>query len=212
MKQYFRNQNSKNLILFLCGWGMDERPLEPLSCKSDILFLYDYSELSLDFDFSKYENITLIAFSCGVFMTSYLRDILPKCNLKIAINGTLKLFDEKYGLSKEVSETFLNISMENYLEFREKMLVNNKDELKQFNKFSPRRTIESSLEEFSMLKKYSKQQTDANYKFDKILIAENDKILPSSLQKNFWKTGFKVIPGAHFMFYTCDSFEEIIKL
>lgn len=212
MKQYYKNQNSKNLILFLCGWGMDQWPLEPLSCESDVLFLYDYSELSLDFDFSKYEKVTLIAFSCGVFMASYLRDILPEFNFKIAINGTLKLFDEKYGLSKEVSQNFLTISMQNYLEFREKMLVETRKELILFNKFQPRRNIASSLKEFSALKEYSKMHTDANFTFDKILIAQNDKILPLALQKDFWKTGFKIIPGAHFMFYNFKSFEEIVNI
>lgn len=212
MKQHFKNRNSKNLILFLCGWGMDERPLEPLSCDSDILFLYDYSELSLTFDFSIYENITLIAFSCGVFMASYLQDILPKFNLKIAINGTLKLFDEKYGLSKDVSQSFLEISMRNYLEFREKMLVENRKELILFNKFQPKRSIESALGEFSALKEYSKKHADSGFKFDKVLISQNDKILPLKLQEDFWETGFKIMPGAHFIFYNFKSFEEIINI
>jgi hypothetical protein len=57
--------NSDRLIIFLCGWGMDEKPLLPLKTGNDVLFLFNYSDLSLDFDFSIYEKIDLIAFPVG---------------------------------------------------------------------------------------------------------------------------------------------------
>lgn len=212
MRHFFRNQNSDELIVFFCGWGMDERPFNPLTSESDILYIFDYNDLNLDFEaFSKYKKKTLIAFSCGVFMAYYLKDILPEFDIKIAINGTLKPFDENFGMPKQGSKVFEGISRENYLDFREELLVKDKKELKIFNKYQPKRSLESSLLEFSNLKKYAKKNKEIICFYDKILISEDDKIIPTESQKNFWKTNYKTISGAHFPFYNFNSMEEIIN-
>ena len=57
MKQYFINKNSDNLLIFFTGWGCDEYEFEHLESNSDVLILYNFFNLDLDFDFTKYKNI-----------------------------------------------------------------------------------------------------------------------------------------------------------
>lgn len=78
-------------MIFFTGWGCDEYEFEHLDSVSDVLLLYDYSDLNLDFDFSRYKTFDLAAFSAGVFVASVMRfnfDI----NRKIAISGNPYLF------------------------------------------------------------------------------------------------------------------------
>lgn len=97
-EKYLINNNSQNLLIFFTGWGCDEYEFEHLKSDCDVLLLYDYSDLNLDFDFSEYKNFDLISFSAGVFVASII-DFDFKINNKIALSGNPYLFDEKLGLS-----------------------------------------------------------------------------------------------------------------
>ena len=86
MQKYLINKNSDNLLIFFTGWGCDEFEFEHLETNSNVLLLYNYSDLNLDFDFSEYKKFNLIAFSAGVFIASifdfdfvlnYIRDRVP---------------------------------------------------------------------------------------------------------------------------------------
>ena len=50
MQKYLINKNSDNLIIFYTGWGCDEHEFAHVDSDSDILILYNYSDLELDFD------------------------------------------------------------------------------------------------------------------------------------------------------------------
>ena len=43
MRIHLEKNNSENLILFFCGWGMDENPFSILNNTSDVLYVYDYT-------------------------------------------------------------------------------------------------------------------------------------------------------------------------
>lgn len=217
METYFKDNKSDSLILFLLGWGMDERPFRPLKSTCDVLFIYGYSDLNLDFElhFSKYKKITLIAFSCGVFMASLLKEKFPKIDLKIAVNGTLILFDEKLGLTKDKYKVLENISPKNYMEFRRKYLTETKEELDLFNKNQPFRSFENATKELKMLNEYHSKNKDSEFEYDIALIAKQDNTLLTENQINYWeksKTPYKLINGGHFNFYKFKDIDEIINL
>ena len=68
MRIHLEKNNSENLILFFCGWGMDENPFSILNNTSDVLYVYDYTTPEFDvFDFSAYKKVDLLAFSYGVY-------------------------------------------------------------------------------------------------------------------------------------------------
>lgn len=142
-------------------------------------------------------------------MSGYLKDFLPEIAFSVAVNGTFKLFDEKFGIPSEVIKVFEEISLLNYMDFRKDFLVSTEEELKKFNKNQPYRTVEDSLFELKKLKEYYQLKPDVSYCFDKIFIAKNDKIIPTENQIAFWeKSNF--IDGGHFPFYNVKSFDEFL--
>lgn len=210
IQKHIKN-NSSELIIVLNGWGTDETPFSALTSHSDVLILSNYTDLNIDFDFSKYNNIKSISFSCGVLMTTILKNTLPKIDYSVAINGTTLLFNKDFGVSPEIEKIFTSLNLENYIEFREKYLVFDKKELELFNKYSPRRTFEDSFEEYFHLKKYDLLPKN-EFNFDKVLISDCDRIIPAQNQINYWKDKYKIIPNSgHFPFFKFNSFEEIIE-
>lgn len=214
MKTYLRKNNSKNIIVFLCGWGLDEKPFEVLESKDfDVLFVFDYSSLKLDFDFSKYEKKVLISFSYGVFMASVIQDVLPEFDCKIAINGTLKPIDKEFGISPKIFDlTLSSISDESMQKFYSRMFDNNLDD-EYFTENLPNRDSNNCRIELSQIKKYVEEYKNISFNFDKIIISNGDKIVPAKNQLNFWKNyNFKNIDAGHFLFYKFNDFNEIINL
>lgn len=218
MKSYLQKNNSDNLILLLNGWGMDERPLLPLKSTYDVLQIFDYNELNndvFDFDFSAYKSITLMCFSAGVYMAGILKNVLPKCDLKIAINGSLNTLDEKEGLPLESAHIIENVNDENYMELR-KRLISKKEHIEMFNQNQPYRNVESCLAEFESLKKYYAEYKKIKFNFDKAIIAKDDRLMPMENQIKSWNeyknTRQVFSSGGHFLFYNFSDFDEIISL
>lgn len=216
MQTYFQDNKSKKLILFFNGWGMDERPLQILKSSYDILHVFDYNNLDfdVDIDFSTYDEIVLIAFSAGVFMSAFVQDKLPKFDLKIAVNGALKLFDNELGVNEETIAMMKSVTLENALDLRAKF-IKNQTQLTLFNANQPLRTLESSLNEISALEKFY-QQGCKNFTFDKVIISNDDEIISSKNQLSAWdvnknsKIQAKFVEGGHFIFYNFESFDDII--
>lgn len=215
MKQYFLDNKSNTLILFFCGWGMDEKPFKPLKIKYDMLLLYNYSDLSLNFDFSKYKNIHLLSYSYGVFVAAMLDKKLPQLTTKTALNGTLKPIDNSYGIPEKIFNlTMENMTLETAVKFRER-LFNNDEQLQIFNKHLPLRELDDSLFELTQLKKYFQNEVYCSY--DRVLIGEEDKIIPYKNQKRYWvelikHADVKIIKGGHFPFYNYEFIEQLIEL
>ena len=106
MKKYWINKNSERLLIFFTGLGCDEYVFEHLKSDCDLLLLYDYCDLNLDFDFSKYKKFDLLTFSAGVFVASVMKFDF-RIDKKVALDGNPYLFDEKLGLSKKNSVHFM---------------------------------------------------------------------------------------------------------
>ena len=213
MQTFFQDKKSDELILLFCGWGMDEKPFLPIESSCDILFVYDYTNLQFDesFDFLKYDKITLVAFSAGVFMAGYLKNMLPKCHFKIAVNGTFDAFNSKLGIAGDVLVEMENLTMETVFEFRKK-LIESSAHLELFNKYQPARNLESSMSEFKSLREYAKEGKVV-FDYDKVVMGVNDEIIPLANQQRFWQdhSNCSVIDGGHFLFYNFVSFSGLIS-
>lgn len=222
MKTYFLNNNSDKLILFFCGWGMDENPFSILKSKSDILYVYDYENPDFDntFDFSKYESVSLLAFSYGVYASGIAK--LPE-NLKLekstAINGTLIPVDENYGVPLRQFELTEKMDSSTVVKFRQRLFGGEKakEHFEIFEKNLPQRSAQSCTEELSGMKKYVPVLPIPQRKFDKIYIGLYDRCVPTRNQKNFWQKicqnneGSNIIEleTGHFPFYNYESIEEL---
>ena len=214
MRYYLKNNNSQNLIIFFAGWGCDENQFTNLQDKDDILILYGYKNLDLNFDFSTYKNINLIAYSAGVFIASILSSKLPLSSKKIAINGNPYLFDETFGISYKTVEIFKNINLENYLDFRRKYMVTTQDEFLKYNALESHRTIEDCLTELEyLIKLYQEKKDEINLNFfDIAIMAKEDDFFKIDAQKIFYKNKLHVISNAkHHIFFKFKSFKEILN-
>lgn len=214
MQYFYQNNNSHDLIVFFSGWGCDYNQFTNLHDHKDVLILYDYQDLSLDFDFEKYENIDIIAYSAGVFVASIMADNIPHVRQKVALCGNPYLFDEKLGISQENIRTFKAITLDNYLDFRRKYMVVTDEEYEKYNRLESLRTIESCAAELEALQKlYAERKKQINPQFDIAVAAENDLIFNLAAQKDFYQDKLRVIKNAkHHIFFRFDSFEDILKL
>ena len=196
------NGNSKDLLIFALGWGMDHRPMMPVVGKRNILFLFDYRDLSLNFDFSKFERFTLAAFSCGVFVMPFIKGMMPPVSHSTAFCGVPDLFDPERGLARETVEAFRGITADNFMDFRRDYLTDTPEALEKFNKHPPACSIEDSLAELDALEALAGTFPESPYVFDRAVIAKNDRIIPPEKQKKAWE-GIKseVVDAGHFLFY-----------
>ena len=214
MKYFYQDNHSDDLIVFFSGWGCDYNQFTNLHDKKDILILYDYQDLTFDFDFSKYKNIYIIAYSAGVFVASVFSDFIPNVRQKIALCGNPYLFDENLGISEETIQVFKDITLDNYLDFRKKYMVFSDDEYERYNKLESLRTIESCENELKSLQRlYNEKKEQIKPLFDKAVAAENDLIFDLQAQKNFYKDKLRIIPNArHHIFFKFNSFEDILNI
>jgi biotin synthesis protein BioG len=210
MKKYLINKNSDTLLIFFTGWGCDEYEFEDLEAESDVLLLYDYMDMNLEFDFSKYKEINLIAFSAGVFVASVM-NLNIEINKKIAISGNPYLFDEHFGLSKEIQNVLSNVTEENADDFARNYLVKTDEEWKRFH--HSKRTIESCGAEFESLKKlYQNQKQNIKDIYDTALIGSDDVIFNISAQKEFYGERLNIIENArHSLFFRIKNYKQFFN-
>ena len=206
------DNHAEDLIVFFAGWGCDYNQFVNLHDRKNVLILYDYQDLRLDFDFSAYKNIDVLAYSAGVFVAAVLSDKIPGVKRKVALCGNPYLFDEKLGLSAATVAALKTITLDNYLEFRRKYMVYSEDEYEKYNELQSLRTIESCQSELESLQKMYQQSADTiRPGFDKAIIAENDLLFNPAAQKEFYQKKLRIIPHArHHVFFKFTSFADIL--
>lgn len=216
------NNNSKELIIFMSGWGCDDKQFAGITTSKDLVIFYDYDDLKIDFDFSKYQNFYLIAYSAGVFVTTLIIDKLPKVELKVAINGNINLFDENLGLDDNILKVFRSIDVTNFLEFREKYLCKTLEELEIFNEHSCMRSAKSCNQELYALQSYyNALDKDENFKsrfiYDRMLLSDSDMIFKFKFQKEYYtslnKTKLYLIKNANHNVFSMHitDFDKVIE-
>ena len=201
--KWLNKVNNQKLIIFFNGWGMDEKVVTHLECEDfDLLMFYDYNTLDTDFDFSLlniYSEKNLIAWSMGVMIGSkYInKNTLTQA---IAINGTLKLIDTAYGIHPRIYDLTVKGFDENG---RDKFISSMFEEKRNIN---CSRDIKNQHSELIALKNY---QADSNFKYNKILISDNDKIIPTKSQTKFW--GIEPnLKGGHCPFFSFTKWSELL--
>ena len=214
MQSFLKNNQSQNLILFFSGWGCDENQFVNLNDTNDnVLILFDYQDLNLNFDFSPYKTIDLIAYSAGVFVASILQKSLPPLRQKIAVNGNPYLFDEKFGLSSQTVNAFKSITLDNYLDFRRRYMVISQEEYEKYNELQSLRTLESCQLELEALQKfYALYQKEIMSDFDRAFVADHDPFFDLKAQQEFYGAKLRLIPDAkHHVFFRFNSFRDILN-
>ena len=195
------NQNNK-VIVFFNGWGMDESVVHHLEFSDyDILMFYDYNNLDTNFNFNsldKYKNKSLIAWSMGVMVATLFNQ---KYTSATAINGTLKPIDNKFGISQRIYDLTIKGFNEKGAQRFIKSMFNENIELPQIS-----RDIENQKSELSALKNYT---ANSNFKYNRIILSDNDKIIPTKNQIAFWRIEPNISSG-HCPFMLFKKWEELL--
>lgn len=209
MKTCHINHDKTKLLIFFCGFYTDENCfIEFDNNSSDILFIYDYSDLDfseLEYcDYTPYTEINLIAYSYGVFAANEAANILPSIDNSTAIAGTIYPIDENYGIKPKIYDFMLN-------SFNEDVLANFKAKLG--NITEAKRDILNLKNELLNIKNYVlNNEITQNFNFNKVIITKKDRIIPYGAQKSFWEGHRNIleINSGHFPFFEFKDFDEIL--
>ena len=203
MKYKWLNQkNNSKIIVFFNGWGMDENVVNHLNPETyDIIMFYDYNNLDTDFDFkiiNSYKQKHLIAWSMGVMIATLFKQDYDS---KTAINGTIFPINNEYG----IPERIYDLTIKGFNEKGAKKFINNMF-LEDPPSFEIKREIENQKNELIALKKYKGNE---NFKYTRVILSSDDKIIPTKNQINYWKIEPNIISG-HCPFFQLKSWSKLL--
>ncbi len=193
MKQEFTSyENNHSLIIIFAGWGMSAEPFRELHVEGcDIMTVWGYTDD--DFDpapLAAYDDLYVFAWSFGVFMAQFVlrkHDIKP--TLKIAINGSLHPIDDLRGIPKEIFRGTLDrLGRRNLEKFYHRM-CDSRETYETFMSRMPQRDIENLRDELSSIRDFylSADATPDHSTWDRVIIAENDRIFPPENLHREWQ-------------------------
>ncbi len=209
------NGGNDALLIFFAGWSIEPESLDTFRPKGwDVLFIYDYSELSFPIEavaaITEYSRFSLIAHSFGVAVAHSFREQLPIMESTIAVCGTLLPISDKYGIPKRLFDlTIKSIGKEGIELFNRRMCGNNLSGYKystlDFN---------SQIEALKLLgERFSRENDDISLEekdyWKVAVICMLDEIIPVDNQVAFWGesssevVGFKTQP--HYPFTSVFS-------
>lgn len=209
---WLNKQNNKKLIVFFAGWSFDHKPFECLDCKNyDVLVLYDYNDLTLPKIEEAYDKKILITWSMGVFIAYLLKEILPKFDQKIAVNGTPYPVNNEFGIPQKTFDLTLKYAETGLQGKFYQNVFTNQEFLGKYLKNPIERSIENRVSELVTLDKLIKTtKIEYDNKFyNKAIVGLSDKIIPTKNQLTFWGNLAKTVDCGHFPFYNYKSWDEL---
>ncbi|MBR4631896.1 MAG: DUF452 family protein [Elusimicrobia bacterium] len=213
MKTKLIENNSNDLVVFLTGWGCDDNQFKNFSSSKNLLLCWDYCTLDFEFDFSKYNKVSLLTYSAGVLTACLLQDKFPEFDKKVAVNGNPLMTDKKFGISKKIIDLMLNLNLDNCMDFISTYLVHDEQEMKKFLSTPSYRPFESSKQELIKLQEYCNLKFKP-VDFDKVILSDNDKVFNPATQQEYFKGNFVLLKNAshHTPFLRFSSVDEIFNL
>lgn len=167
----------------------------------DLLICYDYQDLKLDFDFSAYQQIRVVAWSMGVWVAER---VLQGIRLKssTAVNGTGLPCDDSFGIPYAIFKGTLENLTENTRSKFERRICGDKVSFERYQQFSARpfNKIHQELTAlFAMIQQ--DKRTDLIH-WTNAWVSSRDKIFTPANQHQYWASRCAVqeIEGEHYVF------------
>ena len=215
MKQHFIiKNNQKHLLLFFAGWGMDETPfLQIHPTDKDWMICYDYR--SLEFDaiiLQEYSEITLIAWSMGVWAASQIMKQYPSLPLSqsIAINGTPYPIHETKGITPTIFEGTLQGLNEQSLQKFQRRMCGSAADYKAFQTIAPKRPVEELKEELAAIRQQCLSSVSSDFIWHKAIVGKNDRIFLPEHQETAWRNKVDSLVHVEAAHYQQELFYEVI--
>jgi biotin synthesis protein BioG len=199
--KWLQKNNNTKLIIFFNGWGMDETVVSHLEpANYDVLMFYDYNSLETNFDFKQFANYSekyLVAWSMGVMIATNFE---INYNSTTAINGTLEPIHEKFGIHPKIYDLTIQGFNENGRKRFLKSIFDTNCNI------AVQRDISEQKTELVAIKNY---KANKNFKYNKIYISDNDKIIPTKNQIAYWNKDTN-IQSPHCPFPLFKTWEELL--
>lgn len=200
MNRLWHKQQNPYLIVYFAGWGTPPSAVNHLALPEnhDLLICYDYQDLHLDVDFSAYQGIRVVAWSMGVWVAERIFAGIPLLSAT-AINGTGKPYDDQFGIPRAIFDgTLTNLTEITRHKFERRMCAKL---LPYYQSLQGQRSLANIHAELTALFHaiQQDQRTDL-FPWSKAIIAEQDKIFPTTHQQAYWqpRCAVNVIEGEHY--------------
>ena len=215
MKQHFIiKKNQKHLLLFFAGWGMDETPfLQTHPTDKDWMICYDYRSLEFDANLlQEYSEITLIAWSMGIWVASQIMKQYPSLSISqsIAINGTPYPIHETKGIAPAIFEGTLQGLNEQTLQKFQRRMCGSAADYQAFQTVVPQRPVEELKEELAAIQQQYLSLPPSDFVWQKAIIGKNDRIFLPDNQWLAWRNKVDILEYAEAAHYQQELFESVI--
>ena len=167
----------------------------------DLLICYDYQDLTLDFDFSAYQQIRVVAWSMGVWVAER---VLQGITLQsaTAVNGTGLPCDDCFGIPYAIFKgTLENLAENTRLKF-ERRICGDKVSFERYQQFSARPFNEIHQELTALFAMIQQDKRTDLIHWTNAWISSRDKIFMPANQHQYWASRCAVqeIEGEHYVF------------
>ncbi len=210
--KFLINNNNSELIVFFGGWGCDPNQFKHLISNTyDVLMIWDYTEITNVEIPKHYTSYTLIAWSLGVYIANcVLKDSKIDFKESIAINGTNKPIDNKFGIPPVIFEATIDMLNNTGRKKFYKRMCGSREMLEKYNKVEPTRTVEDQKNELIQIQKFVLSNDITSNIFNFAIAGEKDLIFPINNIHNYWGDKVRQIKSPHFIFFDYNIWDEIV--
>lgn len=199
--QLIQHPQADTLLVYFAGWGTPAALAETFAPPAaDLLLCSDYRTTALDFDFSPYRRIGVLAWSMGVWVAERAMQGVS-LDWAAAVNGTGLPRDDAFGIPCAVfDQTLARFNEANRAKFEQRMCAD-AESLAHYRSLPQHRSTDSLREELTFLQ----QAVQADCRTDFIRwncahIGANDRIFPAAHQQAYWQSRcpVQVFEGGHY--------------
>ena len=180
---------SHRLILIFAGWGMDDKVFADLSRPGyDVMVVWDYSSFYINWEIlHHYNEICILAWSMGVFAAAQTTHAIGhKVTRRIAVNGTPKPVDDRYGIPEAIFNGTLHGLNENSLRKFYRRMCATPQAFAQFTERAPKRDIDTLRAELQSILDRTFFGLGDSMEWDLAIIGRDDRIFPHHNQRRAW--------------------------
>ena len=174
------------LILIFAGWSTDARYYHDCLVDGwDTAVVYDYSDMTMPVIPEQYQIIYLFAYSMGVWAASHCA---IDASMRVAICGTCAPVSDYLGIPDAVfNATAAGLSQRSLVKFHRRMAGDRQTFDSMVTRLPESIDIEALRAELYFISANSKGEWNAEYRWDRAYIAEEDNIIPTDNQIRFWE-------------------------
>lgn len=210
----YKDKRKDKLLLFFNGWGVSPEVFARLEPEVDMDYwvMYDYrGGFGLHEDFSAYKEVTVVAWSLGVFAAVFaLAGLKLPIVRAMAVNGTLFPVHDMLGIPSAIFRgTLENLNEEGMRRFNRRM-CGSREVLQEYEQF-PSRPLDEVRDELKVFAYMATKGCACPLLWTETIISRDDRIFPPANMRTYWqgKCPIQEIEAPHYPFYLWNRWCEV---